>query len=470
MRVKNNSLFFVLIGVLIFTTLLIFANIFYLEKTVFLDISYYTVKIISQHKMLIDDYRFGSVVTKLFPFIGSKLHLSLNTILKWYSLGYVIYYFLVFIIIAFVFKNKMIALIQAGFYVWMCSDTFYWMQSHLQQGVSFLLLYFAALLYFITKEKWKYIIPISVIGLTTSIFFHPVIIFPVIFLLVYFSWIEEQIPRKSFWVLGSIILVIYYIKSIFFTPSYDSASMTGIENFIKLFPNYYTTSTINFFHYCFIDYGIWLIFSFILLGWMVIKKKYKAVVYCIVFTIGYTLIINVNWANGGNKFYLDNVYSLIGLFLAIVIFNSNKDLWLKSKLMLISISLITVFRLGVIYNTHTIYTNRLNWHKQVLSECKKNHIRKLSIPANERLDALLQLSWGVGYESILLSSLSSSESTISYLVVLANCSIIPYKNIEMDSFYMQLPEYMIATEKEVFNQNELSKEYFNLPEIGYKVN
>ena len=184
---RTPNFYFSILGWAILISLAIFSIIFYLERTIFCDIAFHTFYILNRHQFIMGHNRFGAVFTQIFPYTASLLGFSLKNILLTYSLGYIIYYATIFVLIAYVFKNKMMALVQIGFYVWMASDRFYWMQSELQQGISFLLLYFSMLIFYGNKRKPMNALFHSIWMIPTCLFFHPLLIFPFAFLLLYIN-------------------------------------------------------------------------------------------------------------------------------------------------------------------------------------------------------------------------------------------------------------------------------------------
>lgn len=81
-----------ILGFFSYSVLFIFAVIFFKERTVFMDASYIVFSIVKDGKLAIQNFRFGSAFTQLFPLITLKLGLPLEKIILSYSVGFVIYF------------------------------------------------------------------------------------------------------------------------------------------------------------------------------------------------------------------------------------------------------------------------------------------------------------------------------------------------------------------------------------------
>jgi hypothetical protein len=169
-------------GVLTYIILLIFALYFYLERTVFIDISFHLFYILKDDSFAIQNYRFAAAFTQLFPLMGSKMGLGLDNIAKLYSIGFGVFYFMIFTFIAYGLKLWRYAMIMLLFSTMMIAHTFYWIQSEFPQGLAMMVLYFA-LLDYIDKKPESHKIWFLALGvlLFTVAFSHPLMIFPFAF-------------------------------------------------------------------------------------------------------------------------------------------------------------------------------------------------------------------------------------------------------------------------------------------------
>jgi hypothetical protein len=161
------------------------------------------------------------------------------------------------------------------------------------------------------------------------------------------------------------------------------------------------------------------------------------------------------------------MYSIICLLTAVVIFYSNQTIWLQKKWAIASVCLLTFLRLIFIFNTHTIYSNRLAFHKQTTAYCIQHHISKLCIANSDSLNNLLLMNWGLGYESILYSSLNKQHLTVSYFMPGNDVEFV-YVN---DTAYLKNTNNFVLSAFEKIDRRILPEKYFQFehPSINYLV-
>jgi len=128
------------------------------------------------------------------------------------------------------------------------------------------------------------------------------------------------------------------------------------------------------------------------------------------FFFGFALLVNVSLPNVKEQFYMEGQYLVMSLFVILpFIFDFLpiiKSNGVKTSLVL-GIVFISLFR---IYNTHTIYTERLNWNKNLLTETANLKNPKLIINRNQiPIDTLL-MTWGSSYEFWLISTVEQGKS------------------------------------------------------------
>ncbi|HEY0262576.1 MAG TPA: hypothetical protein VGB95_06085, partial [Chitinophagales bacterium] len=121
------------IGTLSFIALIGVSVVFYKERVLFFDISFHLFDILRTGTFAIQNYRIAAFFTQLFPIIGTKANLSLNTIALWYSTSFLLLYFTTFSVVLLALKNVRVALAYFLFVTLISTHTFYWIQSELPQ-------------------------------------------------------------------------------------------------------------------------------------------------------------------------------------------------------------------------------------------------------------------------------------------------------------------------------------------------
>lgn len=406
---KNKIL---ILGSLTFLTMLILSVIFYKERTCFIDISFHLFYILKDGNFAIQNFRFGALITQLFPLIGSKLGLPLTSIAISYSMSFIILPFLTFLLVHLGLRNSKISLAYLLFVILMTTHTFYWIQSELPQAFSFLFILLALLDNATNSDKepspifWFLISILAYIACYT----HPLIIFPFTFAILYYYLSYPQ-KRKMILSIGFIYFSFYIIKAIFFKTSYDTQAMDGVKNFISLFPDYFNLqSNKNLLKYFVYDYYFTILLMITIVVFYIKMKMHKELFLISAFFIGYCLLVNVSYPNGGDQFYLENQYLVLSFIVALPFVSDVLPDFKSIKIQYIILFVICVAGVLRIYNAHDFYSNRLEWFQNLISKTEIDENKKLIIPANKVPKDMLLMTWGSSYEFWLLSTLEKGIS------------------------------------------------------------
>jgi hypothetical protein len=406
-----------LLGIAAYMLLGSLAAVFYLERMVFADIAFHTTTILVDKTLFIQNQRFVAACTQLFPLAAQSLNLPLKSVLITYSVGFIAYYCLIFLACTVWLRQWKMGLVMLLLSTLMVTDTFYWIQSELPQGLALLVLVFAIMLRYRTPEGfigWQ-------LGLLFVLWFaiayaHPMLAFPTFFILIFFwrkSPSRTAVHPKLVVASGVFVLLILVLKNKVLGPGgYDSEAMERIVNLQKLFPNYFDlASNRDFLRWCLTDFYL-LPISFITIEifyfW---QRKWNKFLLFNVFFFGYLLLVNVSIPDSYHRFYLENLYLPLGLFVAVPLvfdvlprFGENGE-WPRWGFAALALCL--AVRLSNIGLAHRPWTARLDWERNFMSK----NPGKLIIPENlVPMDKLL-MSWGSSFEFMLLSSLDNPAET-----------------------------------------------------------
>lgn len=389
--------------------LLVFSLVFYKERIIFIDAAYQAFFLIHKGSFSIQNNRFAEALPQTLPLLTIRLGCSLKMVLMAFSASYVLWHFIFFSLSAFALKDKQMALAGALFSVLMVAQTFYWVPSELPLGISFSFFAWAMIRNKSQhgERRWRYL-GYFVLAFAL-VFFHPTLMFVVAFSVCFFLITEPSNYKK--WAYFSAMFVgILVFKMLFFkTSDYDKNAFGKLHNFITLFPHYFgLTSNKQFLKNCLTDY-YWL--PFFLLGIFAFyfkEKEFKKLAFLFVSFFGYMLLINVSYHEGADKFYLENLYLPLSVFviLPFVVDILPKMEIKKSMALLILVFLTSWIRIGM---SHQPFTKRLDFEQHILNETanvsnKKIIFHEAAFPNNP-----LIMSWGTSFEMLLLSALNSPQ-------------------------------------------------------------
>jgi hypothetical protein len=437
------------LGMAVYLMLFLFAIIFYKERTIFSDPAFFIFSIVRDGIFVTPHFRYGTILTQIFPVLGIKLSLSLNTILLIFSASFIVYYFICYLLCGIVFKNYKVALALLIAQVLFSCHSFYWEESELPLGLAYLSVCFA---YISGQPKGK-MKPLSIMLLTAAMlfgcFFHTLIAIPAMYVFAYFIFKKDEgLNKKLFYYAIAIFIIGVIIVWLFFRDEYDKSAMGGIRNFDYLFPHYLGIKLNRVFLRNWFDIYYWIpLCCFAIVSVFVYKKQWLQFIAFCGFVIGYLLLINVCYANANPQpFYIENQYLPLGLIIAIPFVFEVLPLLDRKRLAYVVVISIFITGAARIYLTHKPYTARLNWERRFL---KENAGKKLLLPQKLVPMDTLMMVWGTPYEFWLLSTTETGKTA----------SILISENIK-EYEYVQWENKEFATTWGNFSYSSLPKRYF----------
>lgn len=374
-----------------------------------MDIAFHLFSLVTTETFAIQNFRFGAFITQAAPLVGIDLGLSLSNLLIIYSVIFPLLSLALFIFIVRVLRQPKMGILLLMSQIAMVNDTFYWVQSELQQGIQFLILYFSILCYqhdHPTSENntwWRAIQPAFLFMLA---FFHPLLVFPFFFLWVYFLT-TRTLSKPTLHASGGAFMSMVIIKSQFFKTAYDSKSIDGLaqwkESIINLSSN---TTTHSFYHDLVTDYYL------LLLGitWLVVQgirqKSMLTPVLVIGSFIGYSILVQISYPDNPIKFYSENLYLPLAIFVMTPLIFEHWKWAFHSRFKPVML-LIVIVRLFQIQQAHIPYSDRLDWMRSFLSD---HPGQKLIVDDHSLPMETLLMTWSTPYEFWLLSTVEQGET------------------------------------------------------------
>jgi len=447
-----------LLGLATYLVLGLLAFIFYKERIIFLDAAYYLFHLVKDSFFNIEHNRWPTIFTQVLPLIARKFQAPLHIVMISYSLGFILYFALIFYLCLYRLQQPVFALILLLFNVLMVADTFYWIQSEFPTGIAFAILYFALVSRFSEGEEvprwvWMLMLPM----LLTTVFFHPLMIlvigFAAVFLMIH-HWEDKRIRRMMVETLVALPLF-YLMKSIFFTSPYESQNMSMLGNFVKYWPNYLAVpSHQEYLSYLIRDFYLLIpLFIWVLLHY---ARKKNWLKFALLFfgVLGYQMLVNVSYAETKFQFHLENQSLPVSFFLLLawctdVLPDLNKGLSIAL------LSLVLALQCTHIAWVHDKFTHRLEWERAFMRETKDRQPSKLILQETEAHRDDLIMTWATSFEIWLLSTIENGETR----------SLMVDDNPENWRWAFDEPKVFI-TKWERFSYEELPDRYFIFRDEG----
>lgn len=449
-------------GMVTYALLLLLAGVFYKERTVILDSSYHLFHIVHHKSLAIQGNRFGAALTQIYPLLAVKMNLSLNVIAVVYSLSFPFFFLLAFLFCLLGLKNTRVALAIMLFNVLMVTHTFYWPHPELPAGVVFTLLCFAWTDRVVQhKAKPGFLFATAPLWIVTIVFFHPLLIFVFFFLNAYFLLVYKKSVNRSmvvFMILSSAgYLLVLVLKAVLLRSSYENGAMGGLKNIFLLFPHYFNlTSNKDLVQYCLKDYYFLPVLWTWLMVFYIRRQEGLRMVLFLLFFCGLCFIINLNYVQGADQFYLEAQYLILSLFLIFPLVYELLPAMKSPERSMAVVLLILGIGIYRMERTHSFYSERVNWYRTFLKNTAGFPERKLILPAAcAPVDTLL-MTWGSSYEFWLLSTM---EQGVSRSV------IIEEQKGEFD--WLMGHNKALITKWELFEYKNMDRRYYIFNDTGF---
>ncbi len=449
-------------GFAAYLIMLILSVLLYKERMFFLDTAYNLFHMAKSGRMFLHATREGAFMTQLLPLAGIKLGLSLQSIALLYSVGFVVYFSGCYFICGTLLKRPDFALVILLSSIISIAHTFYYTPSELPQGIAFAMVVIAFGCKAASGKKnaqsAKMVLFIG--GIAASAFFHPLVVFVVMFALGYFYLHgSSPLPKRQLLLAAFAFMGTTVYKTVFMRLEYDGHSMSGLKNIIKLFPNYiHLYSNSLFLNNCITMY-YWLPVLFVAILFVyTMRKQWIIAGYFFAAFAGYLFMVNVSFPdNSTPMFYRENLLLPLTFFIAIpLVFDIFPVLEYKRLALPLFILLLASGCLRI-YFIQDFYASRLAWERSFIADKvdKKLLIHAASVPLEK-----LTLAWGTPFEFFVIGECEYGKTV----------SILIDENPERFGWALN-KNNVFFTSWQVYSYSELKSRYFHFTDTttGYSV-
>jgi len=394
---STRNFFIPILGIASIIVLAILSIIYYQERIYFSDPAFQLFLMINDNQIEVMTNRWPSTIFRWLPFIGMKMGLSMATLSKLFSLSFPFFHLISFGIISMIYKDRVMGLLLILSLLVATSETFYWCSSDLLQGM----ITFIMGITIFTKSHSvvpKYVL--SGFLMVAAVFFHPLCLFPFFFIVID-DLLERKKIRLTDCYLPLVFGISWIVRNQFFSTWYDVAKGKVFwNNFDNLnwfnIPAHQSFLTEIPIHYQLLF--LLLVVSVIIL---IKRKAFLRLAFMLLTVPGYLLLIHLGNPSEAASFYREASYIPLVVFVSYPFVKhilANESIALKYK---IFIPLVIIFSLMRILFFAPEYTERITWMEDKLAtmSCAKEII---PLEANE--ESLLKMSWGLPFETTLLSA------------------------------------------------------------------
>lgn len=396
--------------------------VFYKERLFFADASYIAFNIIKDQRFDIQEHRYGSFITQMVPYFGSKLHLPLKFILKAYAFSFNLFFLLAGIIV-YQCRQYALTIILALYYFLIVSDTYFWTNNEIHQAVAWMFIFYGVVLHMGERKAPLYwFLPVFLSLSFLAIYTHFIVLIPFTFLW-FFLWIKQD-----GWPFGkalSIVLtlcLVGIVLSKFFVVgdhSYDDDRLHNITHLSlkDLWLAFVSGGVTTFFHRTFTNY--WLILLIFPAGLVMAFRKNKRwlAAWCVATVVGYLCLMGITYPKSDMLlFHVESEWQSMGIVVSSA-FVCYLLPAIDNRKAMVVLCLIFAIRLGYMATAIEKFKWRTSFTKETLIRMRQQGITKLAIGNDPELKQKYILDWGVADESMLMSATQGDNPQLSFTFI-----------------------------------------------------
>lgn len=447
-------------GWLALLALLALAAVFFRERALFTDMAFQTVLMSTDGDFQIMVNRFGVVLVQALPLLAIKIGLPLQAVSLLYSVSFPLLFLGVYALIVRVWKQEELGLSLVTLLTLMVYDAFYWPSSEQQQGLAFLLLFFA----FAQRDlcfKGIGAMLAALIAVPVLAYYHPLICIPFYFLWAFFLLRQAEARNRRYLALGGYMAIVLVFKSLFSGNWYDDDKFRIFkENLVALFPDYFSLASHGQFvqwclaHWYFLPL-LWLAVS----GFYLHHRQWKPLLLMWLFGIGHLMLLHIASPEHPYRFYAEVNYLPLTLYAALPFWYDTAPAIRSQTWLVAGFALFLVLRIGAIGLHHRPWTQRLERLESILAEGRQNtgSSRHLVRETPALRDSLF-ITWSAPYETLLLSAMQHPDSAQTLLI-----------RSDFGKFEREIKEPgWLLSDFGAKPDSTLNKRYFRLPEGRYE--
>ncbi len=456
---KQISLLLKISGHLFFFALFVFSFLFYKERHAF-DAAHYLFEIITRKGFFIAHGRIIGFVSQVLPVIGVYAGASLRSVMWLYSAGDVLWYYILFLVAAYVVKSQASIISVLLIVCLTVKFSFYCPVTELLQGMALLPLLYELLIRI--KRFQFHLLPIL---LVVIIFSHPLLSILVGFVIAYFILQQKDIwfSKQNIFLISSFILITAakfllldkydYQKSFYPVVFDDYSNLNNITDFDFI---------ISFFSVYFKENFLVVIFWMVTLALLLKNKKLKQMLFVFLSPVLFLILIVITHRFTAITNYSERMLLPFAGMVIIPFSLSYQEIksTLPKRMVTIIITAVLIFRLWIIYDAAFPYAKRVAQLETLIHQAHEQN-RSKCIVDERNLEYLpyAMTGWSYSLESILLSSLVSKDSSVTIALREEQYNHFEKKNLAANQIY--------KTQDSIINSNVLNKKYFNLKEEPY---
>lgn len=397
--------------------LLLLSIVFWKERMLFADAPHILFRLLNDGILQIQEHRWGAFITQGTALLAGKLGLPLKTVMMLYSASFNLFYLAVIAILIRRHHRPDLALVFALYLLLLTTETFYWPNNEVHQGIGWMMLLFGEHSLSLARNRpvWIRIILFSTLAML-AVWTHPLVL-----LAAGFSWmfLLLQDRRKN---AGNstaeratltLILLLICASKYFYAHRYGWYDGGKLEAMDKLSPAsvpkaFRSAVATGFYQSMLREYVVFCAMFLAGLAASLHNRKYALAVLSMLYALTYFFLV-AHTHIAFDRFYIESEWMPMTLAAAMpfVMFALPA---IRPKVALVVLFTSLVMQSVWILQGARPFADRIDFTHGVLAEMRARNFSKALMPGpDEGIRIRLKLHWAAGVESMMLSALDGER-------------------------------------------------------------
>jgi hypothetical protein len=464
--IKNDLIVLQVAGHLFFLCLALLSVYFWKERQAF-DAAHYLFEIIDRKFFYVAHQRPLGIVSQILPLIGVWLGLPLKIVAILYSVGDIIWYYLLFLLMAYKLETRrgiiclLLLLSLTVRYSFFCPVT------ELLQGLALLPIWLSLL-----GKPFHFRIPVLIGMMAIIIFSHPLLFYALAFTFAWWSMTrvegaksinseKSRLPRILWPSLILLVAAKFFLLDVY---DHDKTFYPVVYNDYGYLKTLSFDTVFDLMKVIARGYPLMSILFFVVIVIYAMQRRAKSSFLLFSFVLGYLLIITATHRFGGISNYSERMLLPIPFMIAMAAAGivSLSRVFVPKLIAFVGLVLVMLLHLDVLRITAKPYTLRVEQIKSLTNISRKLGIQKAV--ANEGLleqNSFAMTGWSYPIETLLISALKGPDSCVSIILKQDHVDRIAKQgNVVRANEWVKWAEIILPTKS-------LNKNYFKLPDESY---
>ena len=424
--------------------------IYYKERLIYTDNSYFLFRIVNDESFAIFHLRWVGILTQWIPLLMVKLSIPLKYVAIGFSLNLALVYYITYLVFRYYFRQPIYALIVIVLTSLLQYYAFYWQVSELNSTMPIFLI----IVWFIFYKAIKYNIYLAILGTFSLclciIFIHPllsILLIQILLGLCIYSKNKKLLISVGIAILA--LLIKYKLLS-----GFESSKILDFN------PELFKWSVIksSYLYYAFkmfLSKQFYIATCIVLLFglYLLFRKRFLLLAYYIISSVALYLLIYYYLPYGEIVAYMESYFILMYIPLLINLFLILQNDFLQYKNWIIIVFVLLGTKGLYNLNKERLFQDRLKYIAEIT-----NHANDLGYIEKDKMNlAIVMTAWAMPFETLLLSTIQGHSKSVYY-----NEEDIDFMNEKDDHLFVS-PDWVSTKRLE-----DLNPKYFKIQSQLYQ--